>query len=71
MKGSRPPPCSNFSLTRTDEDRAVMFGGATLSGRTSKAWALHLPTMVSHLWNVVNSKLSIYVGIIEQLDFGT
>ena len=49
VKGSRPPPCSSFSLTMTDEDRAVMFGGNTPSGVTSKAWALHLPTMVSHL----------------------
>ena len=54
VKGSRPPPSHNFSLTRTDEDHAVMFGGVTPSGSTSMAWALHLPTMVSHLWNVVN-----------------
>ena len=52
MKGSRPPPCSSFSMTMTDEDRGVMFGGYTPSGKTSKAWALHLPTMVSHILNI-------------------
>ena len=50
MKGSRPPPCEDFSLTVTEEDQAVMFGGFTRSGRSSKAHVLHLPTMVS--WNV-------------------
>ena len=48
MEGSRPPPCSSFSLTMTGEDRAVMFGGLTPSGKTSKAWVLRLSTMVSH-----------------------
>ena len=48
MKGSRPPPCSNFTLTVTDEDQAVMFGGYTLSGESSEAYILHLPTMVSY-----------------------
>ena len=57
MKESKPPSCSDFSLTRTDEDCAVMFGGVTSSGETSKAWVLHLPTMVSHVWNVGNFKV--------------
>ena len=47
--GSRPPPCFRFSLTMTDEDQAVMFGGSTPSGISSEARVLHLPTMVSHL----------------------
>ena len=46
--GCRPPPCSDFSLTMTDEDQAVMFGGFTSSGKHSEAHVLHLPTMVSH-----------------------
>ena len=49
VKGSRPPPHCSFSLTMTDEDQAVMFGGHTPSGITSEARVLHLPTMVSHL----------------------
>ena len=49
MKGARPPPCHYFSLTMIDEDQAVMFGGNTLSGDSSEARVLHLPTMVSHL----------------------
>ena len=48
--GSRPPPCSNFSLTITDEDQAVMFGGYTpSSGKFSEVHDLHLPIMVSYL----------------------
>ena len=46
--GSRPTPGYGFSLTITDEDQAVMFGGDTPSGRSSEARVLHLPTMVSH-----------------------
>ena len=49
MKG-RPHPHRGFSLTVTDEDQAVMFGGSTLSGESSEAHVLHLPTMVS--WNM-------------------
>ena len=47
VKGSRPPPCSHFSLTLTDKDQAVMFGGCTSSGRSSEAYILNLPAMVS------------------------
>ena len=46
--GSRPPPYFGFSLTMTDEDQAVMFGGYNPSGKSSEARVLHLPTMVSH-----------------------
>ena len=48
MKGSRPPPCGWFSLTVTDEDQAVMFGGFTLPDKSSVAYDIHLPTMVSY-----------------------
>ena len=49
MKGSRPPPCSSFSLTMADKDQAVMFGGGSSSlMKSSIAHILHLPTMVSH-----------------------
>ena len=50
MKGSRSPPCSDFSLTMIDEEHAVMFGGyfhgLSYSGDVN---VLHLPTMVSSL----------------------
>ena len=53
VNGSRPPPCSNFSLTMTDEEDAVMFGGyfrdSGYSGYSADAYVLHLPTMVSGL----------------------
>ena len=47
MKGFRPPSCDSFSLTVTDEDQAVMYGGDTPSDHSSEAHILHLPTMVS------------------------
>ena len=46
--GSRPPPCSDFSLTMTDEDQTVVLGGFTASGMSSEALVLHLPTMVNY-----------------------
>ena len=49
IKGTRPSPCRSFSLTMTDEEHAVMFGGSIPSGETSEEHVLHLPTMVSHL----------------------
>ena len=50
MKGSRPPPCSYFSLTMIDEEHAVMFGGYSGgSGYSADVYILYLPTMVSSL----------------------
>ena len=49
-KGSKRPLRSGFSLTLTDEDQAVMFGGFTPSGSPSaETHVLNLHTMVSHL----------------------
>ena len=48
MKGSRPPPCSGFSLIMIGEEHAVMFGGYSPgSGLSADEYVLHLPTMVS------------------------
>ena len=55
MKGTRHPPCDSFSLTMTDEDEAVMYGGYTPTGKSSEAHFLHLPTMVSLLIIVQNA----------------
>ena len=55
MNGSRPPPCSSFSLTVTDEDEFLMFGGITPSDKSFEAHVLYLPTMVSYY--LVNFKL--------------
>ena len=50
VKGSRPPPCSRFSLTMIDEEDAVMFGGySSDSGLSADVYVLYLPTMVSGL----------------------
>jgi len=46
VKGSQPPPCYRFSLTLTDEDKALMFGGFVGWSLTSEAHVLHLSTMV-------------------------
>ena len=53
VKGSRPPPCSAFSLTMIDEEHAVMFGGLSPgSGYSTDVYVLHLPTMVSGLLHI-------------------
>ena len=47
VKGSKPPPCSCFSLTMIDEEDAVMYGGYSGSSVYSvDVYVLHLPTMV-------------------------
>ena len=63
MKGSRPPPCDSFSLTVTDEDQAVMFGGGTLSDKYSEAHILHLPTMVSCLLTLLVELLIVITSM--------
>ena len=50
VKGSRPSPCTGFSLTMIDEEHAVMFGGSSPdSDYLADVYVLHLPTMVSGL----------------------
>ena len=50
VKGSRPPPCSGFSLTMIDEERAVMFGGWDHTFKYfNDVYVLHMSTMVSCL----------------------
>ena len=63
ISGTRPPPCSGFSLTMTDEDQAVMFGGNTPSDMSSEARVLHLPTIVSHFGL---SDISYVAGLKKQ-----
>ena len=63
MKGSIPPSCAGFSLTVTDKDQAVMFGGCTSSGESSKAHILHLPTMVSQFLSTHMAKIGKFQKI--------
>ena len=69
MKGSRPPPSAGFSLTMTDEDQAVMFGGRTSSGKkSSEAHILHLPMMVSKFFNThMVNKISKKTGKFQTI----
>ena len=61
MKGSRPPPCSGFSLTMIDEEHAVMFGGYSPGpGYSTGVYVLHLPTMVSGLLLCIMLDLSVH-----------
>ena len=32
MAGSSPPPCSGLSLTKYEQDKAIMFGGRSRDG---------------------------------------
>ena len=50
VTGTKPPPCSDFSLTLTDPDHAVLFGGHQCGegrGRTNDTYILDLRNMVS------------------------
>ena len=49
VKGSRPPPCANFSLTMIDAEHAVMFGGNYRMVYLNDVYVLHMSTMVSYL----------------------
>ena len=61
MKGSRPPPCSYFSLTMIDEEQAVMFGGVSPgSVYSAGVYVLYLPTMVSDLLLCIMLDISVH-----------
>ena len=50
VKGSRPPPCADFSLTMIDDECAVMFGGEDYTLiYFNDVYMLHMSTMVSCL----------------------
>ena len=47
LRGTRPPPCGNFSLTKIDDHRAVLFGGISPSEwSTNEVYILDLTGMV-------------------------
>ena len=48
VSGTRPPPCSHFSLTMMDNDHVVLFGGVQSGWRkSSEVYILNLLRMVS------------------------
>ena len=48
VSGTRPPPCSDFSLTMMDDHHVVLFGGMQSRGRrSSDVYILDLMRMVS------------------------
>lgn len=48
--GSRPPPCVDFSLTKVDSHRAVVFGGyQPETGTVAETYILNIETWVSVL----------------------
>ena len=48
VKGERPPPCSRFTFTKVDQDRAVLFGGYRSGGvRVNDLYLFNLRKMVS------------------------
>ena len=50
VRGTRPPPCCNFSLTKFDDDHVVLFGGEQSKvTKTKDAYLLDLKKMVSHV----------------------
>ena len=64
-RGTRPPPCSSFSLTMIDDHRAVLFGGKTKPRTTKEVYILDLTGMVCFLivrFNVVGKNVSSNVS---------
>ena len=55
LRGTRPPPCCEFSLTMIDDHRAVLFGGMQPPGPTStkEVFILDLTGMVCVLFDKV------------------
>ncbi len=50
MSGEGPPPCVDFSFTRVDEHRVIVFGGFQPElGTTSDAYVLDMETWVGML----------------------
>ena len=48
ISGTRPPPCSFFSITKVDEDNAVLFGGRGQGNVvTNHIYNINLKGMVS------------------------
>ena len=47
MNETRPPPCTDFTLTKCDEDQAVLFGGHKLGKVFNDVYLLELKSMVS------------------------
>ena len=46
MTGTQPPPCYNFSFTKIDDRRAVVYGGLTSEGALGDACILELDKLV-------------------------
>ena len=55
LRGTRPPPCTDFSLTMIDDHRAVLFGGIQALGPrlTKEVYILDLTGMVCVLFDKV------------------
>jgi len=48
VTGTKPPPLYNFSFTKIDNRRAVVFGGLTSEGALGDAYVLELDKLVDH-----------------------
>ena len=46
VSGVRPPPCAAFSLTKVDDNHAVLFGGMSTGQENSDVYILDLSRMV-------------------------
>ncbi len=49
VTGTKPPPCTNFSLTRVDDYHAVLFGGSggPTHGSMNSVYILDFTKMVN------------------------
>ena len=58
VTGTKPPPLYNFSFTKIDNRRAVVFGGLTSEGALGDAYVLELDKLVHHRCRKAANKTS-------------
>ena len=54
VTGTKPPPFFNFSFTKVDSRRAVVYGGVTGRGTSGDAYVLELDKWVCAIQNCNN-----------------
>ena len=70
MRGTRPPPCCDFSLTKFDEDHAVLFWGNQSGIESNDVYLLELGSMVSCAWwthHLCDGKWRVCVTVCEEV----
>ena len=63
VKGERPPPCAQFTLTKVDQHRAIQFGGRQPSRNMNNVYLFNFRNMVND--SELYGQLQIFVLAIK------